>query len=56
MFHEAQHCKITPMRPDDVEAVMEIEHRAYEFPWSVGNFKDCLRSGYYCCVYHDGRI
>ncbi len=46
--------KISPMRPDDVEAVMEIELRAYEFPWSAGNFHDCLRSGYYCCVYRMG--
>jgi ribosomal-protein-alanine N-acetyltransferase len=33
---------------------MEIEQRAYEFPWSVGIFKDCLRSHYYCCVYLQG--
>ena len=36
----------------DVEAVMEVELRAYKFPWSKGNFLDCIRSGYYCCVYH----
>lgn len=46
--------KIRPMQPGDVHAVMEIEVRAYEFPWSMVNFEDCLRSGYYCCVYLQG--
>ncbi len=46
--------KIRPMLPGDVHAVMEIEQRAYEFPWSAVNFEDCLRSGYYCCVYLKG--
>jgi ribosomal-protein-alanine N-acetyltransferase len=46
--------KISPMLQEHMDAVMEIEQRAYEFPWSIGNFKDCLRSGYYCCVCHKG--
>ncbi len=44
------------MRPGDINAVMEIEQRAYEFPWSAVNFEDCLRSGYYCCVYQQKGI
>ena len=43
--------KIKPMQSDDVDAVMEIELRAYEFPWSEGNMRDCINSNYYCCVY-----
>ncbi len=43
--------QISPMQLDDVAAVMEIELRAYEFPWSEGNMRDCLNSNYYCCVY-----
>jgi len=39
-----------PMRPVDVEAVAAIEARAYEFPWSPGIFRDCLRAGYECWV------
>lgn len=46
--------KISPMQQEHLDAVMEIELRAYEFPWSMGNFTDCLRSGYYCCVYEKG--
>jgi ribosomal-protein-alanine N-acetyltransferase len=33
---------------------MAIEKRAYEFPWSVGIFSDCLRVGYCCWVYEEG--
>lgn len=39
------------MTERDVAAVMEIERRIYEFPWSRGNFVDSLRAGYDCWVY-----
>jgi ribosomal-protein-alanine N-acetyltransferase len=29
----------------DVEAVVEVEKRAYSHPWSIGNFKDALKAG-----------
>jgi len=32
----------------DLDAVMEIEHRAYDFPWTRGIFRDCIRVGYQC--------
>ncbi len=34
----------------DMAAVMAIEVRAYEFSWSEVNFRDCIRSGYYCRI------
>ena len=34
------------MREEDLPAVMEIELRAYSWPWTPGNFRDCLRAGY----------
>ena len=37
---------LRPMRDDDLDAVMEIERRAYPFPWTRGIFRDCLRAGY----------
>lgn len=37
---------LRPMREDDLDAVMEIERRAYPFPWTRGIFRDCLRAGY----------
>lgn len=39
------------MTEDDLSAVMEIESTAYEFPWSEGIFRDCLRVGYGCWIY-----
>ncbi|MCR6702176.1 MAG: ribosomal protein S18-alanine N-acetyltransferase [Dokdonella sp.] len=39
----------------DVEAVAAIERSAYEFPWSAGIFRDCLRAGYDCRVLVEDR-
>lgn len=37
-----------PMQQADIDRVMDIEHSAYDFPWTAGIFRDCLRVGY-CC-------
>jgi ribosomal-protein-alanine N-acetyltransferase len=37
---------LRPMLATDLERVAEIEGRAYEFPWTYGIFRDCLRAGY----------
>jgi [SSU ribosomal protein S18P]-alanine acetyltransferase (EC 2.3.1.128) len=42
----APDCRIRPIRRGDLPAVLDIERRAYEFPWSEGVFRDCLRSAY----------
>ena len=39
-----------PMHVDDLDRVVEIEHRAYAFPWSKGIFADCLAADYSCWV------
>src|SRR5215472_1892104 len=39
-----------PMRVADVADVVAIERSAYQFPWSEGIFRDCLRVGYVCRV------
>lgn len=36
------------MRLDDVESVGIIERRNYDFPWTDGIFRDCVRAGYVC--------
>jgi ribosomal-protein-alanine N-acetyltransferase len=41
---------IRDMEPEDVAAVAAVEAKSYEFPWSEGIFRDCLRAGYVCCV------
>ena len=30
----------------DLDRIMQVEVRAYSFPWSRGNFEDSLKSGY----------
>jgi len=35
-----------PMTEAGLDAVVAIERRAYEHPWTRGNFTDSLRSGY----------
>jgi [ribosomal protein S18]-alanine N-acetyltransferase len=41
---------IRPMRGLDVPDVVAIERASYQFPWSEGIFRDCLRVGYVCRV------
>jgi ribosomal-protein-alanine N-acetyltransferase len=41
---------LRPMREDDLEDVARVEASAYEFPWTLGIFRDCLRAGYGCWV------
>ncbi|MFW6092478.1 MAG: ribosomal protein S18-alanine N-acetyltransferase [Pseudomonadota bacterium] len=39
-----------PMEPGDLPRVMENEVRSYHYPWTRGNFSDCLAAGYDCWV------
>jgi [ribosomal protein S18]-alanine N-acetyltransferase len=32
----------------DIASVLENEQRAYQFPWTEGNFADCLSAGHEC--------
>jgi ribosomal-protein-alanine N-acetyltransferase len=41
------------MRQTDVARVAAIERDAYEFPWSLGIFRDCLLAGYTSAVIED---
>ena len=46
-----------PMRDADVDAVHDVERRAYEFPWTAGIFRDCLRADYMAGVLErDGAV
>lgn len=44
-----------PMSVVDLADVLTIEKQAYDFPWSHGVFKDCLRIGYSCWVLAEGQ-
>jgi [ribosomal protein S18]-alanine N-acetyltransferase len=41
----------------DLAAVAAVERASYQFPWSEGIFRDCLRVGYLCRVAElDGEV
>jgi ribosomal-protein-alanine N-acetyltransferase len=37
---------LRPLKDDDLEEVLAIEGKVYQFPWSRQIFKDCLQIGY----------
>jgi ribosomal-protein-alanine N-acetyltransferase len=46
--------EIRPMHELDVPVVVAIERASYQFPWSEGIFRDCLKVGYVCRVIEVG--
>jgi ribosomal-protein-alanine N-acetyltransferase len=42
--------EIRSMQPADLKAIATIERAAYQYPWSLGIFRDCLLAGYHCLV------
>lgn len=42
--------RLRPMTDADLPQVIKVEHASYEFPWTPGIFRDCVRVGYYCYV------
>ncbi len=45
------------MSETDIDAVLRIEKAIYAFPWTLGNFNDCLVAGYRCHVLiGDGKL
>lgn len=47
-----------PLGERDLDAVVAIEATIYDFPWTLGNFRDSLTAGYSCWGVHsaDGLI
>lgn len=45
--------RVRPLTAADLPEVLTIERAAYEFPWSEGVFRDCMRVGYRCLVAAD---
>jgi len=50
LLQSASDVVIRPMAETDVGAVVALERASYQFPWSEGIFRDCLRVGYTCRV------
>ena len=47
--------KLRPMTASDLDAMMAIERVNFPFPWTEGNFKDSINSGYMCLVMEQGQ-
>lgn len=41
--------RLRKMRHEDLPSILDIESKNYNFPWSEGIFKDCLKSASYSC-------
>ncbi len=50
LLQSAPDVVIRPMTEADVASVVALERASYQFPWSEGIFRDCLRVGYVCRV------
>jgi ribosomal-protein-alanine N-acetyltransferase len=50
LLANAREVTIRTMLEPDVTSVVAIERAAYQFPWSEGIFRDCLRVGDVCRV------
>lgn len=46
--------RLRRMVEKDLAAVMAIELKSYDFPWTEGIFRDCIRVGYRCRVLEQG--
>ncbi len=46
----ARDVRFRPMTSPDVGLVAAVEQASYQFPWSEGVFRDCVRVGYLCRV------
>jgi ribosomal-protein-alanine N-acetyltransferase len=55
---EPQHMvRFRAMMASDIPGVGAVERASYQFPWSEGIFRDCLRVGYLCRVAEqDGEV
>ncbi len=43
--YEVQHV-VRPMRETDLPRIHRIELASYDYPWSLGNFRDSMQAGY----------
>ena len=47
----ASQLDVYPMQGSTLDYVVAIEQDIYEFPWTLGNFRDSLAAGYGCWEY-----
>lgn len=57
MFSTEDLLTLRPMLEQDLDQIMDIEVRAYPYPWTRGIFSDCLKHNYHCLLHEqDGEI
>ncbi len=44
----AQEARLESMREDALQAVMQVENAAYDWPWKEANIVDSIKCGYQC--------
>jgi len=44
-YYEVRH-RMRPMREADLPRIHRIELASYDYPWSLGNFRDSMQAGY----------
>lgn len=44
---------MVPMQSANLTAIESIERDCYEFPWTIGNFRDSIEAGYACWEYRE---
>lgn len=49
-MHFEPQVEMLPMGASDLDEILAIENRVYQFPWARGNFADSMNSGYSCWV------
>lgn len=43
------------MTLEDIPAIMQVEERAFAYPWTDGIFRDCLKHGYSGWIYEQAK-
>ena len=54
-FHSTPPLEFRPILERDLPGVAAIEADVYVYPWTLGNFRDSLLSGYQCIACWTGR-
>ena len=50
LAHPPREVRLEPLTGGWLDALLDVEHRAYSHPWSRINFIDALAAGYHCRV------
>lgn len=58
-MHDPDPSELLQLRPilaSDLDRLMQVELRAYPYPWTRGIFNDCLRHSYHCLLHEQDEV